>query len=936
MARGGRFGDSGGDSSSTSISGDNGDNILGYDQLGLGAYSLSGGKGNDTYYVDGDDVIDEKNRGGVDLVISTASYTLGDNLEDLTLDGAAVSGTGNALDNVLTGTGGANSLYGGGGDDVLIGGGGADFLDGGSGTDTAVLADASTAYSFEWVNGDLLVTSGIGTTDTLRDVEFVQFSDGLIPVDALPVGTGDPPPPQAVDDDGNGAEDSALVIAVLDNDQGQGLEIAAASGGAIGSVTINANGTITYRPAANAFGTDHFTYTIRDSMGRESTATVTVEVLSDNDVPVVVGESFTVAAGETLDGSSVLANDSDVDGDPLTIAGNDPTSAAGGSVVMNADGTFAYTPATGFTGTDSFTYTVSDGHGGQATGTVAITVDPAAPQAAPDFIVVDEDGSAVVSVLANDSGDGLSVASATNGSLGSTAVNADGTVTYTPAANANGADSFSYTVIDSLGREATASVSVTVNPVNDAPVAQADSYAALAGETFTSSGSVLDNDSDADGDPLAVTAFDATSANGGAVHVNADGTFTYTPLAGFTGQDSFSYTASDGNGAEASADVTLSVADTSAPPYYVEGLLYNYDYMRLNAPADVGTSVTVTYTILDTVPSYIPESDPRGIYDTFRAFTEQQQDAAHAVFAMLESFTNLKFVEASSAEQATITLGLYDFGGDTLGAATYPSGNSVGNVYSDVWIDTDLAGDSFIPGTEAYYVLLHEIGHAIGINHPDLPAVEENRQYTVMHYAGHPTMSGDVTTYQIYDIAALQYLYGANTSYASGDDSYRFGDFDGRIATVWDGAGHDLLDMSDATYGVNLDLRDGHFSTVTAAGMNNLAIAYGTLIEDAVGGAYDDRITGNDLDNVITGGAGNDVLTGLGGADTYSFGTGWGDDTITDFTPGEDKLDLAGTGLSFAGLDVSSAGGDTLISDGANSILLLGVASVDADDLILA
>jgi hypothetical protein len=545
--------------------------------------------------------------------------------------------------------------------------------------------------------------------------------------------------------------------------------------------------------------------------------------------------------------------------------------------------------------------------------------DSEAPQATGDTISVNEDSSVVIDVLMNDSGDGLSVTSVTNGAMGSVTINADGTLTYAPQRDAHGNDSFSYTITDSAGRTSIASVSVQVLSVNDAPVARADSYSAVAGETFFSTGSVFGNDSDADGDPLALVAYDSITASGGIVQMNADGTFTYTPAAGFTGSDSFTYTVGDGNGGQATATAAIMVGSAEAVPYYVEGLLYSQDWKRLNYPGDYETGATVTYTFLDAIPSYYSETS--WSQNLFQAFTEQQEQVTRDALALIENATNLNFVEVASPNDATITFGLYDFADGTLGVGFAPyAGTPTGTGASDVWIDNDLAGSTIDVATKAYYVLLHELGHAIGLNHPDVPAEEDNRQYSVMSYAPHSTMSGDVSGYQLFDIAALQYLYGANTGYATGNNVYDFNALDGAIETIWDAGGHDTLDMSAATHAVNLDLAEGAFSTVAASGSDNLALAFGTVIEDAIGGAYDDRIAGNEAAN---------TLTGNGGADTFVFASNWGNDTITDFTPGEDLLDFSAAGLTFADLEITTAGGDTLISNGDDSVVL---AEVTVDD----
>lgn len=547
---------------------------------------------------------------------------------------------------------------------------------------------------------------------------------------------------------------------------------------------------------------------------------------------------------------------------------------------------------------------------------------PTAPAAVADAASVAEDNSVAIQILSNDAGDGLSVLSITNGGFGSVTVNANGSVTYSPDPDANGVDNFSYTVIDAYGATSSALVTVEVNAVNDAPVANGDVYSAGANQTYSSAQSVLANDIDVDGDMLLVAAYDATSAGGGGVHMNTDGTFSYTPAAGFIGVDSFAYTVTDGLGGAADATVSINVEDASAPPYYVTGLIYGDPY-RLNYPGDIGASVQVTYAFLTDVPAYYGASHP--FNGSFEAFSDLQIQAVREVLTLIESFTNIDFVE-TTPDLAGLTFGMADLDGRT-GIAYKPLGGGVGETSSDVWLDLSYSGDPLAPGTDPFTILLHELGHALGLDHPDLPVAEESQQYTVMDLLLHPTMYDYVSGYQLYDIAALQYLYGVNAGYASGDDVYSFNEFDGVIKTIWDGGGRDVLDMSSADYAIDLDLGQGAFSTVAAVGEGNLAIALGTVIEDAIGGAYDDRIAGNEADNQLTGGGGRDV---------FEFASNWGDDTITDFQRGADQLDFIAAGVGFADFTITSSHGDTLIAYGDDSLLLEGIATVDEGDFLIA
>ncbi|WP_139309122.1 cadherin-like domain-containing protein, partial [Neptunomonas phycophila] len=171
-----------------------------------------------------------------------------------------------------------------------------------------------------------------------------------------------------------------------------------------------------------------------------STATVAVTINAVNDNPTTAGESATTDE-DTPVTVDVLANDSDVEGDTLSV---DSATAPNGTVAINPDGTITYTPDPNFTGSDTITYTVSDGNGGTATATVAVTINAVNdnPTTAGESATTDEDTPVTVDVLANDSdvdGDTLTVdsASAANGTV---AINPDGTITYTPNANFTGSD----------------------------------------------------------------------------------------------------------------------------------------------------------------------------------------------------------------------------------------------------------------------------------------------------------------------------------------------------------------------------------------------------------------------------------------------------------------------------------------------------------------
>ena len=370
-------------------------------------------------------------------------------------------------------------------------------------------------------------------------------------------------PPVAVIDTASTSEEAPVTVALLSNDSdldGDPLTVTAATA-PNGSVTINADGTITYTPNRNFNGTDIITYTISDGQGGTSTATVTVIVAPVNDPPVAVNDTASTPE-DTPVTIAILGNDSDVDGDSLTVTA---ATSPDGQVTINADGTITFTPNADFNGSTTISYTISDGKGGTSIANVTLTVSPVndPPVANPSAAATNEDTLVSLPVLANDSdvdGDPLTVtaASAANGTV---TINTDGTVTYTPNANFNGTDTVTYTISDGKGGSATSTVTVTVNPVNDPPVAVND--VATTPEDAPVTIAVLGNDRDLDNDPLTVTA--ATAPNG-TVTVNPDGTINYTPNPDFNGVDVITYTISDGKGGTSTATVTVTVTPLNDAP----------------------------------------------------------------------------------------------------------------------------------------------------------------------------------------------------------------------------------------------------------------------------------------------------------------------------------------------------------------------------------
>ena len=408
---------------------------------------------------------------------------------------------------------------------------------------------------------------------------------GLVVVDITCVNDA----PVGVADSYSVAEDGTRSVAapgVLGNDtdaDGNPLTAALLTGPSHSttSFTLNADGSFDYTPVADYYGPDSFTYTVSDGL-LTSTATVSLTVTPVNDAPVAHGDSATLAEDSVDFPVDVLANDTDADNltapynTGLTVVSvSDPAHGSATSTPASV----AYTPNPNFNGSDSFTYVVCDAALACDSQTVDVTVTPVpdAPAPVADTATVAEDSAASsVDVLANDVdpdnlsapfNGGLTVTAAGPAAHGTVAVAGDGlSVSYAPVADFNGSDSFRYTVCDAELTCTVATVSVTVTPVNDAPVATNDA-AATDEDTPLSvpAPGVLGNDSDVDGDTLSAVVVDGPT-HSATFTLHADGSYDYTPDPDFHGTDTFTYTANDASLNSNPATVTITVNSVNDAP----------------------------------------------------------------------------------------------------------------------------------------------------------------------------------------------------------------------------------------------------------------------------------------------------------------------------------------------------------------------------------
>ena len=290
-----------------------------------------------------------------------------------------------------------------------------------------------------------------------------------------------------------------------------------------------------------------------------------------NRAPIAVSDTITVAEDSRRTAVSVLTNDNDPEGDTITLA-NVGVPSQGGTVTISGS-TLIYTPVVGFFGTETVSYTVSDGNNNSGTAVVTFTVTEkpnAAPNAVDDTLTVEEDSAAtLISVLSNDSdadNNALTLQSLGTPSEGAAITISGSQVSYTPLAGFSGEETFNYTINDGEGETATATVTVTVTPKpNAAPVIAEEMLRVTTDQdTNTILIDVLANVSDADGDALTITSIGTPSAGGTAVIQGTQ--IAYTPAAGYSGQETFTYTISDGEGGEQSGTVSVSVTAPPPPP----------------------------------------------------------------------------------------------------------------------------------------------------------------------------------------------------------------------------------------------------------------------------------------------------------------------------------------------------------------------------------
>lgn len=350
-------------------------------------------------------------------------------------------------------------------------------------------------------------------------------------------------------------------------------------------------------------------------------------------------------------------------------------------------------------------------------------------------------------------------------------------------------------------------------------------------------------------------------------------------------------------------------------PYYTSALVDDHSWS-----SSASQPATVYYSYDH--DSWIYGSEFFGATDV-ALLNSSQQSAVDLAFAQWSQVANIRTVYTSNLAAADILVRQADLP-DQVGGWSLGYHDIYDNmVINDVLLDSGYVGQPGI-GSQGYMVILHELGHSLGLGHPHegitLPSAEDTRDYTVMSY--NPSaidQSSQPASPMIYDVAALQEIYGANTNHNSGDTYYRVETTRDILFTIWDGGGTDTLDISTA-YGSTVDLREG-IQYVSEIGNGHYWMAFGANIEGVQATHGEDTLIGNDLNNHLYAKRGNDFLEGNGGNDRLYGGK---DHDILSGDDGDDYVNG-----NFDNDTVYGDRGNDIVRGGKNNDNLFGGAGDD-------
>ena len=609
--------------------------------------------------------------------------------------------------------------------------------------------------------------------------------------------------------------------------------------------TVSLDGAVaTYTPNANFNGTDSFTYTANDGTTDSAEATITVTVSAVNDIPTVAD----VAVSTTEDTAvEITLTGSDIDEDSLTFSIGEATNGT-----VSLDGAVAtYTPNANFNGTDSFTYTANDGTTDSAEATITVTVSAVndIPTVADVAVSTTEDTAVEITLTGSDIDEDsltFSIGEATNGT-----VSLDGAVaTYTPNANFNGTDSFTYTANDGTTDSAEATITVTVSAVNDIPTV-ADVAVSTTEDTaveITLTGSDIDEDS------LTFSIGEATNGT-----VSLDGAVaTYTPNANFNGTDSFTYTANDGttDSAEATITVTVSavndiptvadVAVSTTEDTAVEITLTGSDIDEDSLTFSIGEATNGTVSLDGAVATYTPNANFNGTDSFTYTANDGTTDSAEATITVTVSAVNdiptVADVAVSTTEDTAveITLTGSDIDEDSL---TFSIGEATnGTVSLDGAVATYTPNANF-NGTDSF---------TYTANDGTTDSAEATITVTVSAVNDIPTVA-DVAVSTTEDTAVEITLTGSDIdedslTFSIGEATNGTVSLDGAVATYTPNANFNGTDSF--TYTANDGTTDSAEATitVTVSAVNDIPTVADVAVSTTEDTSVEMTLTGSDID----------------------------------------------------------------------------------------
>ncbi|MFC5068076.1 tandem-95 repeat protein [Flaviflagellibacter deserti] len=885
-----------GNTVANTLVGNSGNNTL--NGLG-GADTMQGGLGNDLYYVDHTgDVVTELAGGGTDSVLSSLTYTLGANVENLTLTGTLDrDGTGNGLANVIVGNAAINRLRGEGGNDTLEGGLGADQLYGGEGNDTFILrkgefgGDVIEDFAGNGAaEGDKLVFTGFSAAAVLIGLEdgFWMVKDGAHEevfrlksptgtiaslhssdfegVAAAPSTPNTPPVASPTGNSASGNEDTTITGTVPAGADTEGGPLTYELVAPVPGLTLNANGSFSYIPAANFNGSTVFQYQVVDSLGAISRPTnFTISVAPVADAPVAAATGNAVSGNEDTTVAGSVPVGSDADGGTLTYSLVAPVTG----LTFNPNGTFSYVPAANANGAVAFQYRVVDSTGlTSAPQTFTITVNPVndAPTASSSGNSASgvQNTTITGTVPAGSDVEAGPLTYALVAPVAGLTFNPNGSFSY--AASTAGNVSFSYRVIDAQGAQsAPQTFGITVTAAANQPPVPSSTGNTVSGNEDTLITGTIPTGSDPNGNTPLTYQLVAPVAG---LTLNPNGSFTYQPAANANGTVSFQYRVVDSLGlpsvgVQTFAIVIAAVNDAAAAAAAGNSVTGNEDTTitgTIPAGSDVEGSA-LTYSLVSPVSgltlnangtfSYVPAPDFNGAV----SFQYQVADSA-----------GLK----SSAQGFTINV---------------------------LPVDEPPTGGLTIVGTRS--------------------------ADTLRGGAGNDSIDGNHGSDSMYGGA------GNDTYYtdASGDRVFELANegFD----TVYTTASHTLVAGS-------------HVEAVIATGTSAVTLTGNELANSLSGNAANNSLSGGGGNDVLKGGQGTDSLTGGAGLDQFVFNTALGAsnvDKVKDFNVNDDTIvldDVIFTALVPGGLAVAAFVTGTNAADALDRVIYdknTGALFYDADGI---